>query len=183
MCIEYIDENPRHFYSLNESDVCGVKPTSICACSDKEIVESQFLKHVRSTIRQTEDGRVEESLPWKEGFPNFLNFNRDWALIKLKQLESRLVKSNLMECYNQEIKLILNKYAKPVPECDILNKKEWYINHFPVVRPGKSISCRIVWNSAAVYKGWSLNDGLFKGPDLLNNLFCVLLAWVKMQLL
>ena len=51
------------------------------------------------------------------------------------------------------------------------------INHFPIIRPGKSTSCRIVWNSAAVYKGWSLNDGLFKGPDLLNNLFCVLLAW------
>ena len=43
--------------------------------------------------------------------------------------------------------------------------------------PGKSTSCRIVWNAAAVYKGWSLNDGLFKGPALLNNLFCVLLAW------
>ena len=45
------------------------------------------------------------------------------------------------------------------------------------MRPGKSTSCRIVRNSAAVYKGWSLNDGLFKGADLLNNLFCVLLAW------
>ena len=59
----YIDENPRHFYSLYETNVCGVKPTSICTCSDKKIVESQFLKHVRSTIQQTEDGRVEVSLP------------------------------------------------------------------------------------------------------------------------
>ena len=74
-------------------------------------------------------------------------------------------------------KLILEEYAEPVPQSDINNKKGWYINHFPVMRSEKSTSCRIVWNSAAVYKGLSLNDGLFKGPDLLNSLFCVLLAW------
>ena len=45
------------------------------------------------------------------------------------------------------------------------------------MRPGKLTSCRIIWNSAAVHKGLSLNDGLFKGPNLLNSLFCVLLAW------
>ena len=99
------------------------------------------------------------------------------AYQKLKSLEKRLLKTNLMECYNQEMKLNLDEYAEPVSPNDIANRKGWYINHFPVLRPGKSTSCRIVWNSAAVYKGVSLNDGLFKGPDLLNNLFCVLLAW------
>ena len=173
----YVEESSQHFQTMYESDVCGVKPTRICSCSDKEVAESQFLKHVRSTIRQTKDGRVEVSLPWKKGFPNCLDFNRDMAYQKLKSLEKRLLKTNLMECYNQEMKLILDEYAEPVSPNDIANRKGWYINHFPVLRPGKSTSCRIVWNSAAVYKGVSLNDGLFKGPDLLNNLFCVLLAW------
>ena len=45
------------------------------------------------------------------------------------------------------------------------------------MRSGKSSSCRIVWNSAVIYKGLSLNDGLLKGPNLLNSLFYVLLAW------
>ena len=85
----FIHDNAKQFYSLYESDVCGVKPILTCTCLDKEIVESQFLKLVRSTVRQTEDGRIEVLFPWKEGFPNCLNFNRDWALAKLKQLESR----------------------------------------------------------------------------------------------
>jgi len=51
------------------------------------------------------------------------------------------------------------------------------LDHFPVLNPGKFTSCRIVWNSAAVYEGLALNDGLHKGPDLLNNLFDVLQSW------
>ena len=59
----YVEQNATYFQSLYESDVCGVKPTRICSCSDKEILESYFLKHVRDTIRQTKEGRVEVSLP------------------------------------------------------------------------------------------------------------------------
>ena len=140
----YVEQNAEYFQSLYESDVCGVKPTRICACSDKEVLESHFLKHVRDTIRQTKEGRVEVSLPWKKGFPKCLQFNRDAALAKLTSLERRLNKSGLTECYSEEMKLILDEYAEPVPQSDVSNKKGWYINHFPVMRPGKSTSCRIV---------------------------------------
>ena len=165
-----LSKTQEYFQSLYESDVCGVKPTRICACTDKEVVESQFLKHVKNTIRQTKEGRIEVSLPWKEGFPNCLQFNRDKALIKLTSLEKRLNKLGLMKCYSEEMKLILDEYAEPVSPDDIRKKRGWYINHFPIMRPGKSTSCRIVWNSAAVYKGLSLNDGLLKGPNLLKQL-------------
>ena len=148
-----------------------------CPCLDKEVVEAQFLKHVKSTIHQTESGRIEVSLPWKTGFPESLDFNYDMTLHKLRMLENRLLKSHLMECYNNEMQLILDEYDEPVPQIDVIDKKGWYINHFPVLRPGESTSCRIVRNSATLYKGVSLNDGLFKVTDLLNSLFCVLLAW------
>ena len=46
----YVEQNATYFQSLYESDVCGVKPTRICSCSDKEVLESYFLKHVRDTI-------------------------------------------------------------------------------------------------------------------------------------
>ena len=45
------------------------------------------------------------------------------------------------------------------------------------MRPGKSTACRIVWNAASLYDRISLNEGLCKGPDLLDNLFQVLIAW------
>ena len=94
----YVEQNAENFQSLHESNVCGVKPTRICACSDKEVLESHFLKHVRDTIRQTKEGRVEVSLPWKEGFPKCLQFNRDTALAKLTSLEKRLNKAGFTEC-------------------------------------------------------------------------------------
>ena len=97
--------------------MCEVKPTRICACSDKEVLELYFLKHVRDTVRQTNEGRVEVSLPWKEGFPKCLQFNRDAALAKLTSLEKRLNKSGFIECYNEEMKLILDDYAEPAPNC------------------------------------------------------------------
>ena len=93
------------------------KAYRICACSDKEVLESYFLKHVRDTIRQTKEGRVVVSLPWKESFPKCLQFNGDTALAKLASLKKRLNKSGLTECYSEEMKLILDEYAEPVPNC------------------------------------------------------------------
>ena len=51
-----------------------------------------------------------------------------------------------------------------------------YITHHEIVRPKKkSTPIRIVFNSSASYKGHRLNDYWMKGPDLLNNLFGILL--------
>ena len=80
------------------------------------------------------------------------------------------------------MKIIINEFAEKVPKEDILNQNSWNLNHFPVLRPEKSTPCRIVWNSAAKYNGFSFNDGLHKGPDLLNNLFQVLLAWCNRKI-
>ena len=53
-----------------------------------------------------------------------------------------------------------------------------YICHHEVVKPEKkSTPIRIVFNSSASYKGHRLNDYWMKGPDLLNNLFGVLLRF------
>ena len=51
-----------------------------------------------------------------------------------------------------------------------------YIAHHEVLRPEKkSTPVRIVFNSSASYQGHKLNDYWLKGPDLLNNLFGVVL--------
>ena len=62
----------------------------------------------------------------------------------------------------------INKYQGPVH----------YVSHHAVVRPEKkSTPIRIVFNSSATFKGHCLNDYWHKGPDLLNNLFGVLLRF------
>ena len=99
---------------------------------------------MKNTIKQTDEGRIEVSLPWKKGFPTCLEFNRSHAFAKLKSLERRLHNSNMMECYNHEIKTILDQYAEAIPLMNIHEKRGWYLDHFPVLRPGKSTACRIV---------------------------------------
>lgn len=53
-----------------------------------------------------------------------------------------------------------------------------YIAHHAVVHPKKkSALIRIMFNSSASFKGHILNDYWYKGPDLLNNIFVVVLQF------
>ena len=53
-----------------------------------------------------------------------------------------------------------------------------YISHHAIIRPEKkSTPVRIVFNSSSVIEGSRLNDYWNKGPDLLNNLFGVVLLF------
>ena len=45
----------KQMYSLYESELSGVKPSKLCACSDNAIIKSNFIRHVKNTIHQTED--------------------------------------------------------------------------------------------------------------------------------
>ena len=42
-----IQEDLLNIHNWYEADICGVKPTQLCACSDNEIKEVNFLKHVK----------------------------------------------------------------------------------------------------------------------------------------
>ena len=53
-----------------------------------------------------------------------------------------------------------------------------YIAHHMVVRPdSESTHLRIVSNSSSSYQGHKIKDYWMKGPDLLNNLFRVILQF------
>lgn len=53
-----------------------------------------------------------------------------------------------------------------------------YISHHAILRPEKkSTPVRIVFNSSATFQGHCLNSYWAKGPDLLNDLFGVLLRF------
>ena len=55
---------------------------------------------------------------------------------------------------------------------------EHYITHHEVIRPGnRSTPIRIVTNSSSSYQGHVLNDYWMKGPELLNDLFRVVLRF------
>ncbi|XP_036345077.1 uncharacterized protein LOC118754303 [Rhagoletis pomonella] len=49
-------------------------------------------------------------------------------------------------------------------------KRKWYLPIFSARNPNKPKKTRLAWDAAAVYKGFSLNGCLEKGPDLLRPL-------------
>lgn len=119
--------------------------------------------------------------PWKRD-PNLLPDNRSLALKRLEATERRL-KSNpdQAKAYDEQMTEMVNmNFCRKLSEAEVKNYKGpvHYIPHHAVVRPEKkSTPVRIVFNSSSVFQGHKLNDYWMKGPDLLNNLFGVVLRF------
>ena len=77
LSINYLNKEDELMKTFFYSDRCtiGVRPTSLCACSDSEIAESAFIKHVRKTTTLDPSGRVRVNMPWKPGYPEKLPNN------------------------------------------------------------------------------------------------------------
>lgn len=125
-----------------------------------------------------EGGHYELPIPWRnpeEALPN------NFALAKgrLDSLVKRLSKEGLYERYNREIERLLDSgYAEVVPT-DQLHRSDriFYLPHHNVHNPNKPEKLRVVFDCACKYEGKSLNDRCMQGPNLLNNLFEVLLRF------
>ena len=84
-------------------DIIGVKPSSLCVCSNNEIAEAAFIKHVKNTTYINSDGRVCIEMPWKSGFPENLPNNYSGAMGLMIKRENQLLKNGKLEIYNTEI--------------------------------------------------------------------------------
>ena len=121
------------------------------------------------------------SYPWKKD-ASLLPNNYEQVLKKLESTERRLLKNpKHAESYDMQIKEMETMgFARKLTqeELESYNGPVHYISHHAVVRPEKkSTPVRIVFNSSATYKGHTLNDYWYKGPDLLNSLFGVILRF------
>ena len=127
------------------------------------------------------DKRWIMSYPWKKS-PQLLPDNYPQVVKKMEATEHWLSKQpNHAKSYDVQIEEMEKmKFSRKLTKREI---EEWkgpvhYVAHHAVVRlENKSTPVRIVFNSSASYKGHSLNDYWYKGPDLLNNLFGVILRF------
>lgn len=158
------------FQTWAKADLLGVSPTARCSCSAREIEEAEFITHIREAMR-IQDGRVEVPLPWRPGFPDALCNNRAHVAAVQRGVMQRVEASDIQEAYQQEMEIILDQFAEPVDAAAVQSTSAWYLIHFPVKNRTK---LRIVWNAAQKSHGLALNDGLYKGPVLLNNLMTIL---------
>eukprot|EP00057_Strongylocentrotus_purpuratus_P004826 XP_003729535.1 PREDICTED: uncharacterized protein LOC100892047 [Strongylocentrotus purpuratus] len=119
--------------------------------------------------------------PWLKD-PRELPDNKVLVEKMLCATEKRLMKdAEHAKAYDHQIKeMVQMDFARKLTaeEMESYNGPVHYIPHHAVLRPEKkSTPIRIVFNSSSVYQGKCLNDFWMKGPDLLNNLFGVIIRF------
>ncbi|CAB4015097.1 Hypothetical predicted protein, partial [Paramuricea clavata] len=178
--VETIDDitKDQDIKKLTFQDQLGIKPTGHCTCSEKEMRECAFIRHVRESTRVLDDGRIEVRMPWKPGHPNLPN-NRSIAFERMVSKERQLVKKGKLEAFNKEVKALVDREVVINLKQEEVDPAEpaWYLPIGEVESPDKTTKCRLVFDAAAKMDGLSLDDALEKGPCLMNSLFDVLIGW------
>ena len=116
-------------------------------------------------------------LPWRQEDP-YLPFKRILAESRLQALKRRFKRvPGLEEKYRSVIDdYVARRYARQLSErqASKRSKVTWYLPHHPVLNVNKPNKLWVVFDTASQFDGISLNEQLYHGPDLTNNLVGVL---------
>ncbi|XP_071941071.1 uncharacterized protein [Antedon mediterranea] len=153
-----------------------------CSCEASKIgpIESEEAKIIADSCTKLGNQWL-IPYPWKRD-PNQLPNNRSQAEKKLFSMERRLLKNpEHAKAYKNQIKEMVDmKFARKLSDTELSSYDGpiHYISHHGVLRPDKkSTPLRIVFNSSAIYQGHCLNEYWMKGPDMLNDLFGLILRF------
>lgn len=142
--------------------------------AEEEIAREQFL----NSLSRNEEGRYCVGLPWL-GYNVELPSNRHVAEKRLFSVTQRLRYLNKYEDYDKIFKEWVNEgVIEVVPDAE-LNSKGHYLPHHPVFKPDSlTTKIRPVFDaSCKVNRAPSLNDCLFKGPNLIEEIPSLLLRF------
>ena len=151
-----------------------------CTCGGVKLSaqEREELKLIEESC-QLEGNKWIMKYPWKR-CPSILPNNYFQVWKKLESLERHLMKDREnSSTYNNQIQeMETMQFARKLSPKELTDWKGpiHYFSYHAVIPPEKkSTPVRIVFNSSASHNGHTLNDYWFKGPDLLNNLFGVVI--------
>ena len=151
-----------------------LKPKN-CVCA-QERENRQATEKMQRSLKLSEDGVYEITLPWKK--PPILPNNYDYALKRFISLEKQYKnKPKEWELYCKQISDQWNrKVARKVSQAEFENdlktgKRMWFLPHFAVLKDSNSTPVRVVYDAKARYNGHCLNDYLAKGDNLNLNIF------------
>ena len=125
------------------------------------------------------DGRYEVGIPWIQEEITLEN-NRVLAQKRLENLERSLQRRpEVARKYNQVLSSHLKKeYIRKLTPEESMVRPKWFLPHFPVICEDKATTkVRSVFDSAAKFKGHSLNDMMHAGPKLQNDLVDILIRF------
>ncbi|XP_028397204.1 uncharacterized protein LOC114521013 [Dendronephthya gigantea] len=153
-----------------------------CRCTTNNLspIEIEEAKNIEDLCKKV-DNQWMVSYPWRID-PKELPDNRNQAMRRLEATERRLQKNQqYAKAYDKQITEMNElKFSRKLTEKEIREYQGpvHYIAHHSVLKPeSKSTPLRIIFNSSSVYQGRCLNHYWLKGPDLLNNLFGVILRF------
>ena len=125
------------------------------------------------------DGEVWCDYPFTKD-PSCLPYNRNTVVKVEEKVEKDLIRDNLHEIYNEQIRDQLRRgVAVKLSEDDL---KSWtgpcqYITHHAVLNDSVTIPCRVESNSSFNNGGNSLNSCMATGPNSLNPMLDVILRF------
>ena len=143
--------------------------------SDISSKEPDFVRSIRFT-----GTRYEVGLPWKDNCPRIED---DYELCRnrLRSLHQKLLKNpKHLEEYNGNIEKQLATGIVEVPPSNNDQENVHYLPHHCVVRKDKvTTKLRVVYDGSATTETWdySLNDCLFTGPNLIPQIFDLLVKF------
>ncbi|CAG7834409.1 unnamed protein product [Allacma fusca] len=181
------------------SEVCSLVVSSLMSCdasisnlwsleaigindptetSSRAELELAAKEHFLRTVRVNEEGRYEVHLPWVEGHPK-LGINRDIAEKRLLATTAKLKAGGRFEDYAKVFQEWLSSGVIEVVPDDGADEVAHYLPHRAVFKESSSTTkVRPVFDASAHAKGFpSLNDCLEKGPNLIEQILVILIAF------
>ena len=160
---------------LREESVALTQSICLYELQDEMVQPSRndelALELIESDIK-VKDARYEIPVPFKSEklqtlFNNYENvLNRTFSLPKTA-LRNFQLQQTLVDTFSE---LICKKWIEPIEDLSSCVKPTWYLPFF-VTKSGKP---RVVYDDPAAVQGMSLNQAVFAGESLLNNLVEVL---------
>ncbi|XP_065082433.1 uncharacterized protein LOC135704851 [Ochlerotatus camptorhynchus] len=169
---EDLSELLRSFYKL---EACDEIQYSNKAADDR------CLEHFRDTHQRDQEGRYYVRHPFNDMI-NELGESRTMATRRFLSLERRLDREPEIKqqyaCFMHEYEDLGHMRAITVDDSEASNTV-YYIPHHCVVKPtSTSTKLRVVFDgSAPSSSGVAINDALLTGPNVQNDLFCILLNY------
>ncbi|XP_064629179.1 uncharacterized protein LOC135488484 [Lineus longissimus] len=175
------DVSLKEFWSAEEMGI-ALNPCCLESPGEKKMTpiekaEDEMIR--KSAIKVGERWMI--PIPWKRD-PRELPDNYTQALARLQSTEKKLRQNDeYARMYQGQIDdLVARGCARKLTteEIETYNGPVFYLSHHAVLRPEKeSTPCRVVFNSAANFRGHCLNEYQCKGPNLLNSLLGVIMRF------
>ena len=138
--------------------------------------DKQWLDYMNANTTKLHDNHFEAKLPFKCKPTN--NCNNKQLLSRLNSLNRKLKGDSEMAAEYSKFMdtMVQNDFMEKVPNDELDKKDSYYLSHHGVVHKQKK-KLRVVFDCSMKTQGESLNDYLWKGPNLANSLVGVLLRF------